>query len=96
MRRLLYVRLPCRGKDTLDVAVTREGRLLKINRGLHRLAMAQYLGLSSVPVTVKAVHREWWQAITQGAQGTEVLRRVVAALADCEPEHASGPLDPYT
>src|SRR5690606_20247584 len=29
-----------RGKDPLGVAISREGRILKVNRGLHRLAMA--------------------------------------------------------
>src|SRR3546814_10500318 len=32
---------PSRGKDPLGVAIKRKGRILKINRGLHRLAMAQ-------------------------------------------------------
>ena len=56
--------------------------------------MAQRLGLPSVPVSVKAVHREWWETVTQGATGQEALNRVRAALADCLPEIESGPLDP--
>ncbi|SFT81686.1 hypothetical protein [Halomonas saccharevitans] len=83
-----------RGKDQLGVAVSREGRLIKINRGLHRLAMAQRLGLPLVPVTVKAVHREWWESVTQGAFGQEALERVRAALVECLPETEPGPLDP--
>lgn len=83
-----------RGKDRLGVAVSREGRLIKINRGLHRLAMAQRLGLPSVPVSVKAVHREWWERVTRGARGEEALARVKTALADCLPEIEPGPLDP--
>ncbi|WP_245888674.1 hypothetical protein [Halomonas denitrificans] len=83
-----------RGKDQLGVAVSREGRLIKINRGLHRLAMAQRLGLPSVPVTVKAVHREWWETVTQGATGEEALTRVKVRLAECLPETEPGPLDP--
>ncbi|MDT8878297.1 hypothetical protein RSO68_02305 [Halomonas saccharevitans] len=83
-----------RGKDQLGVAVSREGRLIKINRGLHRLAMAQRLGLPSVPVAVKAVHREWWESVTQGISGQEALDRVKAALAECLPETGPGPLDP--
>ncbi|WP_346796982.1 hypothetical protein R5M92_00070 [Halomonas sp. Bachu 37] len=82
------------GKDDLGVAVTREGRLIKINRGLHRLAMAQRLGLPSVPVRVKAVHREWWQRVTQGAQGTQALERGKDALQRCVPETEPGELDP--
>ncbi|MDN3522073.1 hypothetical protein [Halomonas ramblicola] len=83
-----------RGKDDLGVAVSREGRLIKINRGLHRLAMAQRVGLDSVPVTVKAVHREWWQRVTAGTTGQAALERVKAALAECTPETEPGPLDP--
>ncbi|OLO10231.1 hypothetical protein BTW10_15805 [Chromohalobacter japonicus] len=81
-----------RGKDMLGVAVTREGRLLKINRGLHRLAMAQHLGLPSVPVMVKAVHRQWWERVTQGAQGNHVLALMKENLADCKPESQPGVL----
>ncbi|QFU01508.1 hypothetical protein FIU83_07625 [Halomonas sp. THAF5a] len=83
-----------RGKDQLGVAVSREGRLIKINRGLHRLAMAQRLGLPSVPVVVKAVHREWWETVTKGATGNKALARFRAALAECLPETGPGPLDP--
>src|SRR3546814_17284622 len=48
---------PSRGKDPLGVAIKRKGRILKINRGLHRLAMALRLGLLSIPVRVRCVHR---------------------------------------
>ncbi|WP_192813919.1 hypothetical protein [Halomonas smyrnensis] len=83
-----------RGKDKLGVAVSREGRLIKINRGLHRLAMAQRLGLSSVPVRVMAVHREWWYQVVRGAIGKEALDRVALALQQCVPEFQAGQLDP--
>ncbi|MFC3285789.1 hypothetical protein [Litchfieldella rifensis] len=83
-----------RGKDDLGVAITREGRILKINRGLHRLAMAQRIGLRSVPVRVKAVHRIWWQRVTDGAVGAAALARVQTALAHCHPEDEPGKQDP--
>lgn len=83
-----------RGKDMLGVAVTREGRILKINRGLHRLAMAQHLGLPSVPVMVKAVHREWWERVTEEARGKQALQRLCDVLPDCLPESEPGRLDP--
>ncbi|WP_104203713.1 hypothetical protein [Billgrantia saliphila] len=82
------------GKDELGVAVTREGRLLKINRGLHRLAMAQRVGLDEVPVSVKAVHREWWERVTAGVSGQAALECLSAALLECKPETEPGPLDP--
>ncbi|WP_245391738.1 hypothetical protein [Salinicola aestuarinus] len=83
-----------RGKDELGVAVTRDGRLLKINRGLHRLAMAQRLGLPRVPVRVRAVHRQWWDQVTTGARGETALARVRAALPSCVPESEPGDLHP--
>ncbi|MEA2119182.1 hypothetical protein [Halovibrio sp. HP20-59] len=82
-----------KGKDRLGVAVSRNGRLIKINRGLHRLAMAQYLGLATVPVEVKAVHRDWWEKVTQKAHGAEAFERMLTALQYCVPETESGPLD---
>ena len=83
-----------RGKDELGVAITREGTILKINRGLHRLAMAQRLGLPSVPVRVRAVHREWWQRTAGNARGDAALDKVALALQDCMPEQQAGELDP--
>lgn len=82
-----------RGKDALGVVVSREGRILKINRGLHRLAMAQRLGLPSVPVQVRHVHRYWWDRVTAGATGELALHRLVQALQHCVPETEPGPLD---
>ena len=83
-----------KGKDELGVAVARNGRLIKINRGLHRLAMAQYLGLPAVPVKVKAVHKEWWEKVTQKTHGAEAFAQMVKALQYCVPETEPGPLDP--
>ncbi|WP_311950216.1 hypothetical protein [Halomonas piscis] len=79
-----------RGKDALGVAVNRHGRLLKINRGLHRLAMAQYLGLETVPVRVQAVHRQWWHEVVGSARGADALERLRDALGRCVPESAPG------
>ena len=84
---------PARGKDTLGVVVSRDGRLLKINRGLHRLAMAQRLGLPTVPVEVRHVHRDWWAEVSRGSTGETALHRMSMALAHCVPETEPGPLD---
>ena len=86
---------PARGKDTLGVVVSRDGRLLKINRGLHRLAMAQRLGLPTVPVEVRHVHRYWWEEVTRGSTGETALHRMRMALAHCVPETEPGPLDEF-
>ena len=82
------------GKDDLGVAVTRDGRLLKINRGLHRLAMAQRLGLASIPVVVRAVHRDWWERVVEGERGETALARVAEALQHTTPETRPGERDP--
>lgn len=84
-----------RAKDNLGVAITRDGRIIKIHRGLHRLAMAQYVGLPEIPVQVQHVHREWWNRITQGVTGDAALQRITRALRDCEPEQEPGPLTPH-
>lgn len=82
-----------KGKDELGVAISRDGHLIKINKGLHRLAMAQRIGLPSVPVRVQWIHRDWWNRVTDGAQGKEALARVRAALPSCVPETEAGPND---
>jgi DNA-directed RNA polymerase specialized sigma24 family protein len=73
------------GKDRLGVAVDRHGQLIKINKGLHRLAMAQVLGLPRVTVRVRSVHRQWWDAQTEGVGGDEALERLTQALPRCVP-----------
>lgn len=82
-----------RGKDKLGVVISREGRILKINKGLHRLAMAQHLGVPTVPVQVKHVHRAWWDRVTEGATGMEALEKMQQALQCCTPETEPGSLD---
>lgn len=84
---------PARGKDPIGVAITREGTIIKVNRGLHRLAMAQRLGLPSIPVQVRHVHRLWWQKVTHGYSGAAALEMMREALQECVPEEAPGPLD---
>lgn len=81
-----------RAKDSLGVAISRDGRILKVNRGLHRLAMAQWLGLPTIPVQVQHVHRLWWQRTTQGLTGEAALQRIYNALQECEAEQQPGPL----
>ncbi|WP_245150596.1 hypothetical protein [Pollutimonas harenae] len=80
-------------RDDLGVAISREGRILKINRGLHRLAMAQRIGLPTIPVRVRAVHRTWWDEVTRGVSGLAALERVCKALQACVAEQDPGTLD---
>ena len=85
-----------RGKDPLGVAISRDGKILKVNRGLHRLAMAQRIGLPEIPVRVLHVHRLWWNAVVQDATGMVALERLQQALQSCVPEECAGPLDEET
>lgn len=73
------------GKDRLGVAIDRHGRIIKTNKGLHRLAMAQVLGLSEIAVRVRSVHRLWWDEVARQARGRDALERVAAALQECTP-----------
>ena len=50
---------PKRGKDALGVVISRDGRILKINRGLHRLAMAQRLShMTDLVLTITEMLRK--------------------------------------
>ena len=70
------------GKDQLGVVVDRNGNLIKSNKGLHRIAMAQTLGLQSVTARVRAIHCSWWQQITSDATGEEAMKKLVKALKE--------------
>ncbi|WP_052507116.1 hypothetical protein [Desulfonatronovibrio magnus] len=66
--------------DPIGVAVDRNGRLVKINKGLHRLAMAMQVGLASIPVCVRAVHRIWWERHTRNVAGEEAVENVISNI----------------
>ncbi|AMD02381.1 RNA polymerase sigma factor [Halomonas chromatireducens] len=68
------------GKDTLGIAIDRHGGMVKVNKGLHRLAMAQILGIQRVTVRVRAVHQLWWEQHKGSEQGKRALENVTAAL----------------
>ncbi|MCE8002201.1 hypothetical protein [Billgrantia ethanolica] len=71
---------PALGKDPLGIAIDSQGGMIKSNKGLHRLAMAQTLGLERVTVRVRAVHRSWWERHAGNARGKEALTNVIATL----------------
>ncbi|SFH70489.1 hypothetical protein SAMN04487959_10848 [Modicisalibacter xianhensis] len=73
------------GKDRLGVAIDRHGGIVKINRGLHRLAMAQVLGLEEIVVRVRAVHADWWRDVMQGETGEKALQNMAEALRESKP-----------
>ncbi len=76
------------GKDRLGAAVDRHGELVKINKGLHRMAMAQVIGIPRVEVRVRGIHRQWWDQVSEEAKGDTAMLRVLAALPDCRPSAA--------
>jgi len=61
---------PSLAVDPVGVALDRQGKLIKINKGLHRLAMAQIVGLKKIPVQVRAVHRLWWDKEVSGSDNS--------------------------
>jgi DNA-directed RNA polymerase specialized sigma24 family protein len=71
---------PALGKDPLGIAIDSQGGMIKSNKGLHRLAMAQTVGLERVTVSVRAVHQQWWERHAGNAKGKEAMDKVLAAL----------------
>lgn len=71
---------PALGKDPLGIAIDSQGGMIKSNKGLHRLAMAQTVGLERITVRVRAVHRSWWEHNTGNAKGRAALENVIATL----------------
>lgn len=65
-------------KDPVCIALDRDGRPVKTAKGLHRLAMAQILGMKSIPVMVRGVHRGWWEktAGTEKDNNLKVMRAI--------------------
>lgn len=71
---------PGLGKDSLGIVIDRQGGIIKSNKGLHRLAMAQVLGIQRVTVRVRAIHQLWWEQHKGNTQGKSALENVTAAL----------------
>lgn len=44
--------------DLLNVAIGRDGKLIRICSGLHRLIMSQFIGLHAVPVRISIIHEK--------------------------------------
>lgn len=84
-----------RAKDHPGVAISRDGRLLKTKRGAHRLAMAQHLGMTSIPVEVRYVHKIWWnKIINEALDKTHAIEGLRTAIQQAVPETEPGPLSP--
>jgi hypothetical protein len=65
--------------DPICVMVARDGRLIKEEKGRHRLAIAQLVGVERVPVLVRHIHPDWLRAV-EGAGARPVAATVMRAL----------------
>ena len=89
------VELGYRGDDALDevkVVVDRRGELLRAYGGNHRFAMAQILGVPTLPVLVVGVHEAWarrWFAHADHDLAA-ALNRGIAALGEGKTQPPSG------
>jgi len=61
--------------DPICVMVARDGRLIKEEKGRHRLAIAQLVGIQQVPVLVRHIHPDWLAAV-----GEDSSRSVSASI----------------
>jgi hypothetical protein len=68
--------------DAICVMVGRDGRLIKEEKGRHRLAIAQLVGVPRVPVLVRHIHPDWLVALGEGgvAPSATGIRRALQAL----------------
>lgn len=47
--------------NEVGIAIGRNGELYRYGNGYHRMAIAKYLKLDKIPVTIKVIHRDWYQ-----------------------------------
>jgi len=70
-----------KGPDELNVAIGRDGTLLKANAGRKRTMISHILGLERIPVRIAYIHLEWWHEQAARYTGNRE-QRLRAALAD--------------
>lgn len=66
--------------DPICVMVGRDGRLIKEEKGRHRLAIAQLVGVERVPVLVRHIHPDWLATVGGGAGSCQGPDNVLRAL----------------
>ncbi len=64
----------------IGVAISAHGELIKLPGGQHRTAIARVLGLATIPVQVRLVHRDWWRR-TIAETGLPAVPALSAALS---------------
>ena len=63
--------------DPICVMVARDGQLIKEEKGRHRLAIAQLVGVERVPVLVRHIHPDWLTAMggtSSGSAAANIVR----------------------
>ncbi len=69
-------------ENDIGLAIDADGRIHKLPGGQHRTAIATVLGLPSIPVQVRLVHREWLRKISsEDVPLSEALTHAIAAIA---------------
>ncbi len=66
--------------DELTVNVTREGHYLRNHSGMHRLVMAQFLGLECIPCLLHVVHEDY--VINKTQKNPELSRNIKKKVED--------------
>ncbi|MCK8824303.1 hypothetical protein [Fuchsiella alkaliacetigena] len=54
------------------VAISRKGEIVKMQRGRHRLAIAQLVGIESFPVKIKYIHPQWIEKQLEQSSANEL------------------------
>lgn len=81
-------------KDDVWVALDRNAEIVKVKHGLHRTAMAQVIGLRQIDVSVRAVHRLWWQqAVTERYDRQRLLEQFFGQLQQSQKQLQSPELN---
>ncbi|TVR94318.1 MAG: hypothetical protein EA428_00490 [Spirochaetaceae bacterium] len=76
-----------RSADLCRVMISRDGKLMKTQRGKHRFSTAHIVGAPVVPVLVFRIHRKWLKQVDGGFRGRK-LDNLRAALRELESRYS--------
>jgi len=65
----------------INVCIGRAGQIIYLAHGTHRLAIAQILGLKSIPVIVRTVHRNWAEGCFN-KYGSDVFNAICTGIRE--------------
>ena len=77
----------------INVCIGRGGQITYLAHGTHRLAIAKILGLKSIPVIIRTVHRTWAEYCFD-KYGTDLFRAICCGISelksfDCDSSNAN-------